>query len=79
MARDRGDYELARKQYERALELWRQMGDVECIAGAANNLGNVAMSIGDHDAAARSYEQSARTWQTIGNVRGSALAQATYQ
>jgi tetratricopeptide (TPR) repeat protein len=58
------------------LELWERTGDVECIAGARNNLGNLAMSQGDFEAALEHHRESLSICSLIGNVQGAVLAQA---
>jgi len=49
-ARDQGRYNDARARFAEALEVWSRMGDAECIAGAHNNLANLAISIKNNSA-----------------------------
>jgi len=55
---DRGDYDGARRAFERALELRRATGDEARIASALNNLGALELFREDYDAAKQSYEQA---------------------
>jgi tetratricopeptide (TPR) repeat protein len=75
-ARDLGDYSAAEGNFRRALALWEQIGDIECISGAHINLGNLAMSRGDFPVAREHHQKALAVCQQIGNVQGSTLAQA---
>jgi tetratricopeptide (TPR) repeat protein len=75
-ARHLADYETAQHHFERALEIWKLMGDAEWTAGAYSNLGMLAMSQGNLEAAQEHYERALATLRVIGNVDRSALANA---
>ena len=75
-ARDLGDYSAAEGYFRRALTLWEQIGDIECISGAHINLGNLAMSQGDFAVAREHHQKALAVCEEIGNVQGSTLAQA---
>ena len=67
---------LREGHFRRALALWEQIGDIECMSGAHINLGNLAMSQGDFQAAREHHQQALAVCQEMGNVQGSTLAQA---
>src|SRR3546814_11795804 len=75
-ARDVGDYVQAEGFFGRALDLWARIGDAEGVAGANNNLANLAMSRGDLGAAAHRHRRALAAFEQIGNVNGPALARA---
>ncbi len=49
LAESQGDYEQAITLHEKALALWRQIGNRLGIAASLTNLGIVADSFGDYD------------------------------
>src|SRR3546814_2684031 len=57
-ARDVGDYAQAEGFFGRALDLWARIGDAEGVAGANNNLANLAMSRGDLGADAHRHRRA---------------------
>ena len=71
-----GQYPDAQEHFTQALKIWDVMGDVECIAGARNNLGNLAMSLGDFPTAREHLQKSLAVCSAIGNVHGMVLAHA---
>jgi predicted ATPase/DNA-binding SARP family transcriptional activator len=62
-----GDTERARELWEDALELFREVGDVNEIGKCVGSLGNVALSEGNLDRAAELYEEAAVLAGQIGN------------
>jgi predicted ATPase/transcriptional regulator with XRE-family HTH domain len=55
---DSGEFILARAQYETALDLRRELGDTEAVAGALNNLGLIAAWLGDYATAKTLHAES---------------------
>ncbi|HLY29967.1 MAG TPA: tetratricopeptide repeat protein [Ktedonobacterales bacterium] len=58
LAHNQGDYSGARKLYEEALAIWRELKERGGVGTDLNNLGNVAASQGDYVAAKRLYNES---------------------
>jgi predicted ATPase/transcriptional regulator with XRE-family HTH domain len=55
---DSAEFMQARRHYQRALTLRRELGDSDGIAGALNNLGIVATWLGDYDGALALHKES---------------------
>jgi len=73
-ARDSGYYQDAEAYFLRALQIWTQIGMTEAIAGAHNNLANLAISRGDPTEASRHYLDALNAFEKIGNLSGRATA-----
>ncbi|GAA2021419.1 hypothetical protein GCM10009839_18050 [Catenulispora yoronensis] len=72
------DYPAAADVQERALEIYRQIGDRLGKAGALNNLGRVRYLTGDYAAAADVQEQSLKIYRQRGNRGNEAWALNSY-
>jgi predicted ATPase/DNA-binding SARP family transcriptional activator len=66
---EQGDFAAARSRFEEILELALRLDSSEAIAGAAGNLGNLALYEEDFDEAIRRYEQFAAHWRETGDAR----------
>jgi len=71
-----GDYEGARKQYERALTIYRRIGFRFGVANELDNFGDIYLALGNLSEARNSYEESLKTYVEIGHVDGEALSKA---
>lgn len=69
-----GDYERARELVERALSLYRQLGDELGTVRALSNLGAILHSLGELDAAAATLDECVTAAETLGERRLLALA-----
>jgi tetratricopeptide (TPR) repeat protein len=72
MAWHRSDLDAARAQYERALQLYRQAGDVQGEANCIHGLGVIARDRSDLDEAQAQYEQALQLYRRAGGVKGEA-------
>jgi tetratricopeptide (TPR) repeat protein len=72
VAQDRGDYDQAAGQYERALEINEQLGNQEGMAAAYYHLGVLAQHRGDYDEAARQYQRALDIFERLGDQAGMA-------
>ncbi|MEH2306693.1 tetratricopeptide repeat protein [Nostoc sp.] len=70
IAEQRRDSAEAKRLYQEALVIYRELGDEECEAIALNDLGRVARSLGDFDRAESYYKQALAISEKLGN-RGS--------
>ncbi|PSP16688.1 hypothetical protein BRC62_05700 [Halobacteriales archaeon QH_10_67_13] len=70
--RMRGDADDARAEYERALEISREIGDRHEEAQALTNLGIIAHRTGEYDRARDRYEAALSIQHEIGDKRGRA-------
>jgi tetratricopeptide (TPR) repeat protein len=68
----RSDHDAARRAYEEALLLYRQVGDVQGEANCIWSLGHIALARSNHDAAHRAYEEALLLYRQIGSVLGEA-------
>jgi tetratricopeptide (TPR) repeat protein len=68
----RSDPDTARSQYERALGLYRRVGDVLGEGNCIQNLGDIALRHSDHDTARSQYERALPLYQKVGHVLGEA-------
>ena len=72
LAMDRSDYEGARARLERALTLYRQVGDVQGEADCIQRLGDIALRRSDRKSARIQYERALPLYRQVGDVRGEA-------
>jgi tetratricopeptide (TPR) repeat protein len=73
LALDRSDHQAARGQYERALALYRQAGDVVGEANCVQSLGEIARARSDHTTARDQYQQALTLYQQAGDLPGEAV------
>jgi tetratricopeptide (TPR) repeat protein len=66
------DYDGAQTQYDRALPLFQQVGDMVGEANCISGLGNIALRRSDHDGAQARYEHALTLYQHVGNAVGEA-------
>jgi predicted ATPase/uncharacterized protein HemY len=64
------DYGNARKSYEQALALWRQVGKIEKVAETLGQMGNVTLELGDYDYTRDLYEESMSISQKLDDQPG---------
>ena len=72
IARRRSDHEAARRAYEEALPLYRQVGSVLGEVNCILSLGDIALARSDHEAARRAYEEALPLYRQVGSVLGEA-------
>ena len=72
LAYGRSDHETARKAWEQALPLYRQVRDVLGEANCIKGLGNMALSRSDYEAARKAWEQALPLYRQVGNILGEA-------
>jgi tetratricopeptide (TPR) repeat protein len=70
IARDQGDFEAARNLYEKALAIFRELGDPWGMAGTLADLGNWAREQGDYVNAHSLYQESIKIFQELNHKRG---------
>jgi len=70
LARDQGDFALARLLYEECLRLQRELGDKRGIARTLNNLGVVAGEQGEYEQARQWLEESLAIQRELKDRRG---------
>jgi predicted ATPase/class 3 adenylate cyclase len=68
-----GDFLAASRFHEASLNLHREMGDLQSVAYAANNLANTALQLGDHGRAHDLYEEAIALSAGQGDARGVAF------
>jgi|GEM_PF-1039501 len=66
------DHAAARENFEKAREIYRQIGHVRGEANCIRRLGDTALERSDHETARRCYEQALPLYRQIGHVRGEA-------
>jgi DNA-binding CsgD family transcriptional regulator len=76
LARSAGDLDAAAALYERALALWRALGDLSGVARAAHNLGQTMRAAGEPAAARALFRDALQASEAIGDrtQRADALA-----
>jgi tetratricopeptide (TPR) repeat protein/transcriptional regulator with XRE-family HTH domain len=72
IALHRSDHAAASDHFERAMPLYRKVGDVLGEANCIQSLGNIALARSDHAAARDHYERAMRLYQKVGDVLGEA-------
>ncbi len=72
VALTRSDHEAARRAYEEALPLYRQLGDVLGEANCIQSFGDIALRRSDHEAARRADEEALPLYRRVGDVLGEA-------
>ncbi|HEX2058122.1 MAG TPA: tetratricopeptide repeat protein [Actinomycetota bacterium] len=75
MARGQGEYKRAAAFVEKAISLYREIGDEAALSRALKQRGIIASERGDRETARSFYEQSLAIKQKIGDRRGIAEAQ----
>ena len=70
MAREMGDYSLARELFQESLEVAQALGDPSRIARAYNGLGNTAEYAGEYSSARSYHEQALSISRQLGNKHG---------
>jgi tetratricopeptide (TPR) repeat protein len=68
----RSDHETARRWYEEAQPLYRQLGHVQGEANCIRSLGNIALRRSDHETARGRYEEALPLYRQVGDVQGEA-------
>ena len=72
IAQDRGEYDEAARQYQRALDINEQLGNQVGLAGGYHQLGVLAHTRGDYEEAARQYHRSLDIEERLGDQVGQA-------
>jgi len=72
LARDRGDYDEAARQYQRALDISERLGNQAIMASTYIQLGVLAYLRGDYDEAARQYQRALDINERLGHQAGMA-------
>ena len=70
LAQDRGDYDEAARQQQRALAVKEQLGDQAAVARSYHQLGIAAQKRGDYDEAARQYQRALDIFERLGDQLG---------
>jgi eukaryotic-like serine/threonine-protein kinase len=73
--RNQEDYLGAKKAYEEALVLYRQIGYRSGLAGENDNIADTLIYLGDLEGALRSYNTALSIYREIGDQNGQALAE----
>ena len=73
LARDRGDYDEAARQYQRALDIFERLGDQASTATSYGQLGVLARDRGDYDEAARQHQRALDIRERLGDQAGMAV------
>jgi predicted ATPase/DNA-binding winged helix-turn-helix (wHTH) protein len=71
-ARDRGDYAMAQKRFERSLACWRLLSDQLAVARCLHNLANVVKVRGDYARAIWALQEASDIFKRLGDRIGAA-------
>jgi tetratricopeptide (TPR) repeat protein len=74
LAQEQGDYQEARRQYQRSLEIDEALGDRAGMATSYHQLGILAHLQGDYQEARRQYQRSLEIKEALGNRAGMATS-----
>jgi len=74
LARVRGDYDEAARQYQRSLDISERLGNQADVAACYGQLGNLAQDRGDYDEAARQHQRVLGIFERLGNQANMAIA-----
>ncbi len=74
LAQDRGDYDEAARQYQRALDINERLGNQAGMAASYHQLGMLAQDRGDYDEAARQYQRALDINERLGDQAGMAAS-----
>jgi tetratricopeptide (TPR) repeat protein len=67
---DKGDYDAALKQYEKAKEISEKIGDIKGVSSSLHQIGRIYQERGDYDAALKQYRKSMEIKEKIGDIKG---------
>jgi tetratricopeptide (TPR) repeat protein len=72
IALDRSEHDVARKAYEKALELYRKDGSVIGEANSMKSLGDTAVDRSDHEGARKAYDKALQLYREVDDLLGEA-------
>jgi tetratricopeptide (TPR) repeat protein len=72
LAQDQGNYEEARRQYQRSLKIDEELGNRANMATSYHELGILAQRQGDYEEAHRQYQRSFKLFEELGHRVGMA-------
>ena len=67
---DKGDYDAALKQYQKAKEVFEKIGDIKGVSSSLHNIGMIYQYKGDYDAALKQYQKAKEVFEKIGDIKG---------
>jgi tetratricopeptide (TPR) repeat protein len=68
----RSDHERARKAYDDAIPLYKQVGSLQGEANCIQSLGDIALARSDHERARKAYEDAIPLYKQVGSLLGEA-------
>jgi tetratricopeptide (TPR) repeat protein len=71
---ERGDLQLAREEFQKALKLKREIGERRGEAAVLHNLGQIESQGNDKDAAVKNFSEALRIYQELADKPGEAGA-----
>ena len=74
LAQDRGDFDEATSQYQRALEIAERLGHQADMAFGYHQLGRIAHLRGDYDEATNQYQRAQEIYEQLGDQSGIAAS-----